>query len=85
VNLPIKSKVVVVLVSYYLLSNSRTDMGSSSWTWGRPSLLLEWQSTGTGCPEGLWILLLRRYSNTSWTRSCAACSRWLYFVRGVGL
>jgi len=32
-------------------------------------------STGTGCPEGLWSLLLWRYSRPTWTRSCAACCR----------
>ena len=37
-------------------------------------------STGTGCPEGLWILLLRRYSKPAWERSCAA-----FFGRGGGL
>ena len=58
---------------------------SSSWTWGRNSSLWGWQSTGTGCPEGLWSLLLWRYSKPTWTRSCAACSRWLCFSRGVGL
>ena len=26
-----------------------------------------WQSAGTGCPEGLWILLLWRYSGQVWT------------------
>jgi len=31
----------------------------------------------------LWSLLLWRYSKPSWTRSCAACSRWPCF--GMGL
>jgi len=41
------------------------SMGSSIWTQGRTSLLWGWQSTGTGCPEVLWILLLWRYSKSS--------------------
>ena len=59
--------------------------GSSSWTGGRTSSLWGWWSTGTGCPEGLWSLLLWRYSRPTWTRSCAACCRWPCFGRGVGL
>ena len=43
--------------------------------WGRTSSLWGWRSTGPGCPGRLWSLLLRRYSNPAWTRSCAACSR----------
>ena len=44
-----------------------------------------WWSPGTGCPGRLWSLLLWRYWRPAWTRSCAACSRWPCFVRGVGL
>jgi len=57
--------------------------GSSVWTWGRTSSLWGWRSTGTGCPRRLWILLLWRYSRPAWTRSCAACSRWPCFSRGL--
>ena len=57
----------------------------STWTWGRTSSLWGWQSTRTGCPEGLWNLLLWRFSRPAWTRSCAACSRWPYFGSKVGL
>ena len=35
--------------------------------------------------EALWILFLRRYSKPTWTRSCAACSRWTCFSRVSGL
>ena len=56
--------------------------GSSVWTRGRTSLW-GWQSTGTGCPGRLWSLLLWRYSRPTWTRSCAACSGWPCFVRGL--
>jgi len=42
------------------------------------------RSTGTGCPERLWSLLLWRYSKPTWTRSYAACSGWPCFSRGVG-
>ena len=59
--------------------------GSSSWAWGRTSSLWGWQTTGTGCPGRLWSLLLCRYSRPAWTRSCAACTRWPCFSRGVGL
>ena len=57
------------------------------WTWGRTSLFWGWRSTGTGCPEGegLWSLLLWRYSKPAWMWSCAACSRRPCFGRGVGL
>ena len=58
------------------------SMRSSVWTWGRTSSLWGWRSTGTGCPEGLWSLLLWRYSRPGWTLSCAACSRWPCFSRG---
>jgi len=51
----------------------------------RSSLIWGWQSSGTGCPGGLWILLLWRYSKPARTRSCAACSGWPCFGRGVGL
>ena len=37
--------------------------GSSSWRQGRTSSLWEGWSPGPGCPEGLWSLLLWRYSN----------------------
>ena len=59
--------------------------GSSSWTGGRTCSLWVWRSTGTCCPEGLWILLLWRYINCAWTRSCAVCCRWSCFGRGIGL
>jgi len=58
--------------------------GSSSWTRGRTSLW-GWQSPGPGCPEGLWSLLLWRYSRPGWTRCCAACCRWPCSSRVVGL
>ena len=60
-------------------------IGSTVWTWGRTSLLWGWQSTGTGCPEGMWSLLLWRYWKPAWTRSCAICSRWPCFGRRVAL
>ena len=34
------------------------DIGSSTQTQGKISLLWAWQSTGTGCPERLWSLLI---------------------------
>ena len=58
---------------------------SSIWTWGRTSLLWGWWSTAIGCPEGLWSLLLWRYSKPTRTRSCATCSRWPCFGRELGL
>ena len=64
---------------------TKWSTGSSIWTWGRTSSLWGWQSTGTGCPERLWSLLLWRYSKLAWTRSCSACCRWPFFGRGVGL
>ena len=55
---------------------------SSVWTWRRTSSLWEWQNAGTGCPEGLWSLLLWRYSKPAWTSSCVTCSTWTCFDRG---
>ena len=49
------------------------------------SSLWGWRSTGTGCPGRWWSLLLWRYSRPAWTRSSAACCRWLCFVGRVGL
>ena len=60
-------------------------IGSSTWTWRRTSSLWGWWSTGIGCPEGLWILLLWRYSRPAWMWSCAVCSRWPFFGGRVGL
>ena len=60
-------------------------IGSSIRKWGRTSLLWGWQSPGTGCPEGLWIVLLWRYSRPTWARSRAACSRWPCLSRLFGL
>ena len=40
---------------------------------------------GTGCLKRLWSLLLWRYSEPAWMRSCATCSRWSCFGKGVGL
>ena len=45
------------------------NMGSSIQTRGWISLLWGWQSTGTGSPEGLWSLLLWRYSKPIWMLS----------------
>ena len=39
------------------------SIGSSIWIWGRTSSLWGWRSTGTGCPEELWNLLLWRHQN----------------------
>ena len=66
-------------------TDTNWSIGASTWTWGRTSSLWGWWSTGTGYPEGLWILLLWRFSRPAWTRSCAACSRWPWFSRAVGL
>ena len=66
-------------------TGTKWSKGSSSWTWGRTSSLWGWRSPGPGCPGRLWSLLLWRYSRPSWTRFCAACCRWPYFSRGVGL
>ena len=60
-----------MLVTYLRWS----EMSKNFFTW----------STGTGCWEGLWSLLLWRCSRPVWTRSCAACCRWPCFGRGVGL
>ena len=50
---------------------------------GRTSLLWGWRSPGPGCPGRLWNLLLWRYSDPAWTWSCAACSGWSCFGRGM--
>jgi len=41
----------------------------------RKNFTLRVTGPGTGCPGRLWILLLWRYSDPSWIRSCAACCR----------
>jgi len=46
---------------------------SSILTQGKASI--QWQSSGTGCPERLWSLLLWRHSKPTWTFSCAMYSR----------
>jgi len=43
----------------------------TNWDTGRTSLLWGWHSTGTGCPERSWSLLLWRYSELSYILSCA--------------
>ncbi len=48
--------------------------GSSILTQGWISSLPEWQSTGIGCPQRLWTLLLKRYSRLLGI-NCAACCR----------
>jgi len=35
--------------------------------------------------KDICLTVYRRYSRPAWTRSCAACSRWPCFGRGVGL
>ena len=40
---------------------------------GRTSLLSEWQSTGTGCLEVLWSLVLWRYSWPAWMPTYVTC------------
>jgi len=57
--------------------------GSSSWTRGRTSFLWGSRNSGTDCPGRLWSLLLWRYSRPAWTQSCAACSGWPCFGRGL--
>ena len=53
------------------VTGTNWNLGHSIWTWGRTSLLWGWQSTGTGCPEVLWSLLLRWYSKPLWMWSCS--------------
>jgi len=64
---------------FSVASNNRTrgsgrNTGSSTLTQGR-TLLSEWCSTGTGCPERLWSVLLCRYSRLVQTPTCATCCR----------
>jgi len=59
----------------------------ASWNIGVPSEhekeLFYCVGTGTGCPEEkLWSLLLRRYSESTWMLSCAACCREPAVVEG---
>jgi len=56
---------------------------SSIQTWERSSSLLEWQSTGTGCPERCWNLLLWRYSGLIWTPTCSNYCRKHVFTRAL--
>jgi len=49
----------------------------------RLGLWLTLRETVTKPLEGLWSLLLWRYSNSTWTWSCATRARWLCFDRGL--
>jgi len=51
------------------------SIGSSTPICKGISLQWGWRSTGTGCPGGLWILLLWRYSSPAWMPNCAASCR----------
>ena len=51
--------------------DTNRNTGHSFWTWGRIYFLWEWQSTGVGCPERFWSVLLWRYSRPT----CAPYSR----------
>lgn len=51
------------------------NIRSSIKTCERTFLLWGWWSTGTGCPEKLWCLLLWRYTRPAWTLSCAIYCR----------
>lgn len=44
-------------------SPSKRGTGTQKVIEGRTSLLSESHSPGTGCPEGLWNLLLQRYTS----------------------
>ena len=63
--------------------------GNSVWRWGRTSFLWGWWSTGTVCgfsfSGDIEDLPGQVPVRPAWTRSCAACSRWPCFDRGVGL
>ena len=61
------------------------NVRSSIWTWGKASLLWGWWSTGTGCSERLWSLLLWRYSVPAWPISCVTCCTEPALGEGVGL
>lgn len=62
---------------------AQTNTGSSILIREETSLLCRWQSTGTGCPERLWGLLLQSYLKPAWMSPHAMCSRWPYLSRDV--
>ena len=51
------------------------NTGNSIQRCRRTSSRKGWQSTGTGCPERLWSLLLRRYLWPIWTPTCVTYCR----------
>jgi len=57
--------------------------GSSIEAWGKISLLWGWQSTWTSCPEGLWSLLLWRYSKSTWMLFCSNLLQGTWLSRGL--
>lgn len=73
------------LMKQFLKATGTTqNTGSSTWIWGT-TLLWERQSTVTGYPKKSWSFLLWRYLNPAWTWSCAICSGWTGFIKGIGL
>lgn len=54
-------------------NGDKLEMGSSTWTWGKASLLLRWESTGTDCSERLWSLLWRYSKTASMLCSVTCC------------
>lgn len=76
---------------FLVVSSTRTkaiathsNTGGVIWTSGSTSLLCEWHSTGTVCPEWLWSLPPWRSSKATWTWSWATCSRCPFLSRKVG-
>lgn len=56
-------------------SPSKRGTGTQKVIEGRTSLLSESHSPGTGCPEGLWNLLLQRYTSPAWIPPYVTCCR----------
>ena len=79
--------VIVVVVSNgaglsFQKSSGKIILGLMTHSFWRSQMQIN-QSTGTGCPERLWSLLLWRYSRPAWTPTWATFSRELALSGGL--
>jgi len=65
--------ILVFFSTTYIMQGPNENYKHQSW--GRIYFQWGWQSTGSGCPERLWRLLLWKYSRPIWMCICATCYR----------
>ena len=61
--------ILVFFSTTYIMQGPNENYKHQSW--GRIYFQWGWQSTGSGCPERLWSLLLWKYSRPIWTSTFA--------------